>query len=74
MKFFPSHIKITNNNPNKDFKLVRRPYEVEKSQLDRKILSSWKIKKKQLVRGNRTHDLTRITLISFRDLKKTYTL
>ena len=31
--FSPSHIKLTYNNPNKDFKL------------DRKIFSSWKIKK-----------------------------
>ena len=43
--FIPSHIKFTNNNSNKDFKSVKRPYEVEKFKWDRKILSSWKIKK-----------------------------
>ena len=33
-----SHIKLTNNKPNKDFE------SVEKFKLDRKIFSSWKIK------------------------------
>ena len=36
---------------------------VEKFKLDRKIFSGWKIKK-QLLRGIRTHALTRITLKS----------
>ena len=38
--FSPSHIKVTNNNPNKHFKSFERPWEVEKSKLDRKIFSS----------------------------------
>ena len=38
--FSQSHIKLTNNNPNKDFKSVKRPREVEKLTLDRKIFSS----------------------------------
>ena len=42
-KFFsPSHIKLTNNNPNKDFKSVKRTLEVEKFELDRKIFSNRK--------------------------------
>ena len=49
MKFFSKpynlyDIKLTNNNPNQDFKSVKRPWEVEKFKLDRKIFSSWKIK------------------------------
>ena len=60
--FFPSHIKLTNNKPNKDFESVKRPYEVEKFKLDRKIFSSWK---KEVVRGIRTHDLTRLSLKSY---------
>ena len=43
--FSPSHIKHTNNNSNKDFKSVKRPEEVEKFKLDRKIFLSWKMKK-----------------------------
>ena len=42
--FSQIHIKLTNNNPNKDFKSVERPQKVEKFKLDRKIFSSWKIK------------------------------
>ena len=42
--FSPSHIKLTYNNPYKDFKSVKRPQELEKFKLDRKIFSSWKIK------------------------------
>ena len=38
--FSLSHIKLTNNNPNKDFK------SVEKFSLGRKIFSSEKIKRK----------------------------
>ena len=37
--FSPSHITLTNNNLNKDFKSVKRPYEVEKLKLVRKIFS-----------------------------------
>ena len=44
--FYPSHIKLTNNNPNKDFESVERPKEVKKFKLDRKIFSSSKIKRK----------------------------
>ena len=62
--FSPSHSKLTNNNPNKDFKSVERPYEVEKFKLDRKIFSGRKIIK-DLVRGIRTHDLTCFTLKSY---------
>ena len=36
--------KLTNNNPNKDFKSVERPWEFEKFKLDRKIFSGWKIR------------------------------
>ena len=43
--FLSSHIKLINNNPNNDFKSVKRPYEVEKFKLDRKKFSSLKIKK-----------------------------
>ena len=42
--FSPSHIKLTYNNTNKDFKSAERSYEVEKFKLDRKIFLSWKIK------------------------------
>ena len=42
--FSPSHIKLTYNNRNKDFESVKRPQEVEKFKLDRKIFSSWKKK------------------------------
>ena len=37
--FAPSYIKLTNNNPKKDFKSVERPQEVEKFKLDREIFS-----------------------------------
>ena len=61
--FLSSHIKLTYNNPNKDFKSVKRPYEVEKFKLDRKISSSLKIKKR--MSGIRTHDLPRDGLKSY---------
>ena len=35
--FLSSHIKLTYNNPDKDFKTVKRPYEIQKLKLDRKI-------------------------------------
>ena len=57
--FSQSHIKHTYNIPKKDFKSIKRPWEVEKFKLDRKIFSGTKIKK-ELVRGIRTHDLSRI--------------
>ena len=62
--FSSNHIKLTNNNPNKDFKSVKRPWEVEKFQLDLEIIFGLK-NKKELVRGIRTHDLDRITLRSY---------
>ena len=37
--FLQSQIKLTINNPNKDFESVERPQEVEKFKLDRKISS-----------------------------------
>ena len=37
--FSPSHIKLTNDNPYKDVKSVKRPLEVEKFKLDRQIFS-----------------------------------
>ena len=37
--FAPTHIKPTNNKPNKDFKSVKVPEEVEKFKLERKIFS-----------------------------------
>ena len=43
--FSPIRINRINNNPKNDFKSVTRPLEVEKFKLDRKIFSSWKIKK-----------------------------
>ena len=43
--FSPTHIKLTNNNPQKDVQSVERPYEVEKFKLDRKILSRLRIRK-----------------------------
>ena len=48
--FSPRHIKLTNNNPNKDFK------PVEKFKLGRKIFSSFENKKK-IMNGIRTKDL-----------------
>ena len=33
--FSQSHVKLTNNNPNKDFKSVKRAWEVEKFKQDR---------------------------------------
>ena len=45
-RLYPSRRKLTNNNLNRDFKTVERPLEVEKDKLDRKIFSSWKIKRK----------------------------
>ena len=42
--FFAKYIKLTDNTSNKDFKSVKRPQEVEKFKLDRKIFSSLKIK------------------------------
>ena len=53
--FSPSHMKLIYNKPNKDFESVKRPQEVEKFKLDRKIFADWKIKK-ELVRRVRTHD------------------
>ena len=38
------HINLTNNNLNKDYISVERPFEVEKLKLERKIFSSWEIK------------------------------
>ena len=49
-------IKLTKNNPNKAFKSVERPKEVEKFKIHREIFSSWKIKK-EFLGGGRTHDL-----------------
>ena len=54
--FSPSYIKLAHINPNQDFN--------EKFQLDRKIFLSWKIKK-QMMRGIRTHDLTRSSFKSY---------
>ena len=62
--FSPSHIKLTNNNSNKDSKSVKRPWGVEKFKLDRKIFSSWKIRK-LFMSGIRTHDLPRECLKSY---------
>ena len=42
--FSQSHLKLTDNKPNKDFISVERPQEVEKFKFDRKIFSSGKIK------------------------------
>ena len=47
--FSASHIKFTNNNPNKDFESVKRPLELDKFKLDRQIFSCWKIKSKWCV-------------------------
>ena len=44
--YSPNHLKLTYNKPNKDFKSVERPQEVEKFKLGRKIFSSWKMKRK----------------------------
>ena len=38
--FSPIHIKLTINNPNKDFVSVEQPLEVENFKLDRKIFLS----------------------------------
>ena len=56
-----SHVKLTNNKPNKDFKSVNRPQVVEKFKVERKIFSSWKIEK-QVQCDIRTHNLAPITL------------
>ena len=61
--FSSSLLKLPNNN-HKDFKSVERPLELEKFKLHRKIFSGWK-GNKELVRGIRTHDLTRLTLKSY---------
>ena len=46
-----NNIILTDNNPNNDFKSVRRPYEIEKFKLDRKIFSSGK-RKSELTRDS----------------------
>ena len=56
--FFSSHIKLTYNNLYKDFKSIKRPYEVEKFKLNRKVSSRLKIKKRWMS-GIRTHYLPR---------------
>ena len=50
--FYPSHIKLINDKPNKDFKSVERLKEVEELKLNRKIFSSWKIKKESVRDSN----------------------
>ena len=47
--FSPSHRNLTNNNSENDFKSIKRPQEVEKFKLDRKIFSSLKIKNRWCV-------------------------